>query len=166
MAVLDILQFPNPRLRIKAAPVTVVDEVLRRQVDDMIETMYAAKGVGLAATQVDIHQQVFVMDVSETRDQAQCILNPEIIHREGKQYESEGCLSVDGAYDKVERAMKVTLRGYTLDMQPLEIQAEGLMAVCFQHELDHLNGVLFIDHLSRLKQERIRTKIAKHSDRD
>lgn len=166
MAVLDILQFPNPRLRIKAAPVTVVDEVLRRQVDDMIETMYAAKGVGLAATQVDIHQQVFVMDVSETRDQAQCILNPEIIHREGTQYESEGCLSVDGAYDKVERAQKVTLRGYTLDMQPVEIQAEGLMAVCFQHELDHLNGVLFIDHLSRLKQERIRKKIAKHSDRD
>lgn len=166
MTVLDILQFPNPRLRIKAAPVTVVDEALRRQVDDMIETMYAAKGVGLAATQVDIHLQVFVMDVSESRDQAQCILNPEITHREGTQYESEGCLSVDGAYDKVERAEKVTLRGFTLDMQPIEIQAEGLMAVCFQHELDHLNGVLFIDHLSRLKQERIRKKIAKHSDRD
>lgn len=164
MAVLEILQYPNPRLRIKAAPVTIVDDALRAQVADMVETMYAAKGVGLAATQVDIHKQVFVMDLSDTRDQHQCILNPEIIHREGTQYESEGCLSVDGAYDKVERALKVTLRGLDLNMQALEIQAEGLMAVCFQHELDHLNGVLFIDHLSRLKQERIRKKIAKQAD--
>ena len=161
MAILPILQFPNPRLRIKAEPVTVVDDALRRQVEDMYETMYDAKGVGLAATQVDIHKRVFVMDVSETRDQKQCILNPEIVHREGKRYESEGCLSVEGAYDKVERAEKVTLRGFTLAMEPIEVHSEGLMAVCFQHELDHLDGILFIDHLSRLKQDRIREKIKK-----
>lgn len=166
MAVLPILQFPDPRLRIKAAPVTEVDDALRAEVEDMYETMYAAKGVGLAATQVDIHKRVFVMDISENRDQRECILNPEIIHREGVQHESEGCLSVEGAWDKVERAAKVILRGQTLEMQPIEVEAEGLMAVCFQHELDHLDGILFIDHLSRLKQERIRKKIEKHASRD
>lgn len=166
MAVLPILQYPDPRLRIKAAPVTTVDAALLAQIEDMYETMYHAKGVGLAATQVDIHLRVFVMDVSESRDQRQCILNPEIIYREGKQYESEGCLSVEGAYDKVERAEKVTLRGQDIHMQPIEIQAEGLMAVCFQHELDHLDGILFIDHLSRLKQERVRKKIHKYASRD
>lgn len=166
MAVLPILQFPNPRLRIKAEPVTVVDDALRAQVKDMYETMYDAKGVGLAATQVDIHKRVFVMDVSDNRSEPQCILNPEIIHREGTQYEAEGCLSVEGAWDKIERAGSVVLRGQTLEMQPIEIAASGLMAVCFQHELDHLDGILFIDHLSRLKQERIRKKITKNASRD
>lgn len=161
MAVLDILQFPDPRLRTKAKPVTQVDDKLRAMVKDMYETMYAANGVGLAATQVDIHLQIFTMDVSETRDQPSVILNPEIIHKEGIRFEAEGCLSVAGAYEKVERANKVRLRGMDLDLKPIEIEAEGLMAVCFQHELDHLQGILFVDHLSRLKQERIRKKIEK-----
>lgn len=162
MAILEILQFPDPRLRTKAKPVVKVDEEIRRQVDDMYETMYHAKGVGLAATQVNIHLQLFTMDISETRDQRICVLNPEIIHKEGLQYEGEGCLSVGaGAFDKVERAMKVRMRGMDLDGKPIELEAEGLMAVCIQHEVDHLNGILFIDHLSRMKQERIRTKIEK-----
>ena len=162
MAILEILKFPDPRLRKKAQLVTHVDDAFRRQVEDMYETMYDSNGVGLAATQVNIHQRFFTMDVSETRDQPSCIINPEIVYREGTQYESEGCLSVTGgAYDKVERALKVTLRGTDLDGRPIELQGEGLMAACFQHEIDHLNGVLFIDHLSRLKQERIRKKIIK-----
>lgn len=162
MAILEILQFPDPRLRTKAKPVDKVEEKIRRQVDDMYETMYHAKGVGLAATQVNIHLQIFTMDISETRDQRICVLNPEIIHKEGIQYEGEGCLSVGaGAFDKVERAMKVHMRGMDLDGKPIELEAEGLMAVCIQHEIDHLNGILFIDHLSRIKQDRIRTKIEK-----
>jgi len=161
MAVLEILQYPDPRLRIKAAPVTKVDEQLRRQVEDMYETMYASQGVGLAATQVNIHLRVFTMDVSETHDQRFCVVNPEIIHQEGTQYEAEGCLSVQGAYDKVERAQKVRLRGTDLDGNKIEFDAEGLMAVCIQHEIDHLNGVLFVDHLSRLKQDRYKKKLSK-----
>jgi peptide deformylase len=166
MAILEILQYPDPRLRIKAAPVTTVDAALRKQVEDMYETMYEAKGIGLAATQVNIHFQIFTMDVTQTSDSPLCILNPEIIYKEGVQFESEGCLSVMEAYDKVERAMKVRLRGVDLDFKPVEIEAEGLMASCFQHELDHLNGILFIDHLSKLKQNRIRTKIEKINRRD
>ncbi|HTM63126.1 MAG TPA: peptide deformylase [Gammaproteobacteria bacterium] len=168
MAILEILQFPDPRLRTKAKPVAKddVDAAFRAQVSDMYETMYHANGVGLAATQVNIHVQLFTMDISRERDQPVCILNPEIIHKEGIQYESEGCLSVAEAYDKVERALKVKLRGVDLDFKPVEIEAEGLMAVCFQHELDHLNGILFIDHLSKLKQSRIRTKIEKIQRRD
>lgn len=161
MAVLTILQYPDPRLRKKAQPVEKVDDALRLMINDMYETMYAANGVGLAATQVDIHLQLFTMDVSETRDQPSVMLNPVINHKEGMQFESEGCLSVAGAYEKVERAQKVRIRGVDLDFKPLEIEAEGLMAVCFQHELDHLNGILFVDHLSRLKQDRIRKKIEK-----
>lgn len=167
MALLEILKYPDPRLRIKAQPVTKVDAELLRIVDDMYETMYDSHGVGLAATQVNIHQQLFTMDVSESRDQRICIMNPEIISREGIQYEAEGCLSVGGgAYDKVERALKVFLRGTGLDGEPIELNAEGLMAICIQHEVDHLNGVLFIDHLSRLKQDRIRKKIEKSDRRE
>jgi peptide deformylase len=163
MAILEILKFPDPRLRIKAQPITTIDDDLLRIVDDMYETQYHNNGVGLAATQVNIHRQIFTMDVSETRDQKLCVLNPEIIHKEGLQYEGEGCLSVGGnAYDKVERAAKVILRGMGLDGQLFELNAEGLMAVCIQHEVDHLNGILFIDHLSRLKQDRIRKKIEKY----
>lgn len=161
MAILNILQFPDPRLRIKAKPVETVDAELRKQVEDMYDTMYDANGVGLAATQVDIHLRIFTMDVSEARNEPSVILNPEIVHREGTQYEAEGCLSVAGAWDKVKRAAKVTLRGVDLDFNPIEVEAEGLKAVCFQHELDHLDGVLFIDHLSRLKQSRIKAKIEK-----
>lgn len=167
MALLEILKYPDPRLRIKAQPVTKIDAELLRIVDDMYETMYASQGVGLAGTQVNIHMQIFTMDVSDTRDQRMCVLNPEIIKKEGIQYEAEGCLSVGGnAFDKVERAMKVTLRGMNLEGKIFELEAEGLMAVCFQHEIDHLNGVLFIDHLSRLKQDRIRKKIEKLHHRD
>jgi len=163
MAILPILKFPDPRLRIKAAPIERIDGELLRIVDDMYETQYANNGVGLAGTQVDIHRQIFTMDVSSDRDQKICVLNPEIIHREDEQFESEGCLSVGGnAYDKVKRAAKVILKGMNLQGEIFELAAEGLMAVCIQHEVDHLNGILFIDHLSRLKQERIRHKIDKH----
>ena len=161
MAILEILKYPDPRLRTKAKPVTTITDELRRQVDDMYETMYASEGVGLAATQVNIHLQLFTMDTSQGRDQRICVINPEIISREGKQYESEGCLSVVEAYDKVERAAKVRLRGMDLDGKTFEMDAEGLMAVCIQHEIDHLNGILFIDHLSKLKQERYRKKLEK-----
>lgn len=167
MAVLEVLRFPDPRLRTKAKPVGTIDDELKRIVDDMYETMEANNGIGLAATQVNIHQQIFVMDVSETRDQRFCIINPEILSREGVQYETEGCLSVGGgAYDKVERAMKVKLRAMDLDGKTIEIDAQELMAACIQHEMDHLNGILFIDHLSRLKQDRIRKKISKTERRD
>lgn len=164
MALLEILKYPDPRLRIKALPVLKVDNELRSIIDDMYETMYDAKGVGLAGTQVNIHQQIFTMDVSEEGNTRVCVFNPEIIHKEGIQYEGEGCLSVGGnAFDKVERALKIKMRGLDIDFKPIEIEAEGLMAVCIQHEVDHLNGILFIDHLSRLKQERIRKKIEKTS---
>ena len=167
MAILEILKYPDPRLRIKAQPVKEIDAELHRIIDDMYETMYDAKGVGLAATQVNIHRQIFTMDVSETRDQRICIFNPEIISKSGIQYEGEGCLSVGGgAFDKVERAAIVHMRGMGLDGKTIELEAEGLMAVCIQHEIDHLNGILFIDHLSKLKQERIRKKINKSDRRD
>src|SRR3990167_6363132 len=161
MAILEILQFPDPRLRIKAAPVTNVDAALRKQVDDMYETMYDSKGIGLAATQVNIHLQIFTMDITPDGTQPMCVLNPEIIYKEGIQDESEGCLSVIEAYDKIERANIVHMRGTDLDGNPVEIKGEGLLAAAIQHELDHLNGILFIDHLSKLKQNRIRAKIEK-----
>lgn len=163
MAVLEILKYPDARLRIKAQPITEVTATLRQQVEDMYETMYASQGVGLAATQVNIHQRLFVMDISEEHDQRICVVNPEIVHAEGEQYEGEGCLSVTGAFDKVKRYEQVKLRGTDLEGKVIELEAVGLMAVCIQHEIDHLNGVLFIDHLSRLKQERIRKKIDKSS---
>jgi peptide deformylase len=167
MALLEILKFPDPRLRIKAQPVTKVDAELRRIVDDMYETMYDSHGVGLAATQVNIHHQLFTMDVSETRDQRICVINPEIMSTSGIQYEAEGCLSVGGgAFDKVERALKVQLRGTDLDGKTIELDVEGLAAICIQHEVDHLNGILFIDHLSRMKQDRIRKKIIKSDRRE
>jgi len=165
MAVLEILQFPDPRLRIKAEPVLEVTDTLRAQVKDMYETMYHAQGVGLAATQVDIHLRLFTMDCSESRDQGVCIVNPEIVHMEGTQYEGEGCLSVESAFDKVERAAKVLMRATNLDGHPIEMEVEGLQAICIQHEIDHLNGILFVDHLSRLKQQRIKSKLKKISTR-
>ncbi len=162
MALLPILTLPDPRLRIKAKPVEQFDADLRRLVDDMFETMYKSNGVGLAATQINVQQRIFVMDVSDTRDQRICVINPEIISREGKQYENEGCLSVGGgAYDRVERAYKVRLRAQDIEGKPFELDATELMATCIQHEIDHLDGILFIDRLSKLKQERIRKKIEK-----
>lgn len=162
MSVLEILKFPDPRLRIKAKPVERVDDEIRLIVDNMYETMYAQQGVGLAATQVNIHYQLFTMDVSENKNERICAINPTIIYRKHLQQEEEGCLSVGGgAFDKVTRAKIVGLRAMNLQGEIFELEAEGLMAVCIQHEIDHLNGKLFIDHLSRLKQERIRKKIEK-----
>ena len=162
MALLEILKYPDPRLRTVAEPVTNVDAAFRRTVDDMYETMYHAQGVGLAATQVNIHQRFFVMDVSEERNQPVCIINPEIVHKAGRQDDFHGCLSVgSGMGDKIDRAEIVRLRGTYLDGKTFEMEAEGLLAICFQHEIDHLNGLLFIDHLSRLKRERLLNKIKK-----
>lgn len=161
MALLEVLYFPDPRLRKKAAPITVFDADLRRLVEDMYETMYENNGVGLAGTQVNVHKQIFTLDVSEKRDEPQCVINPEILSREGTIPDGEGCLSVPGSYDRVNRALKVRMRGVDLEGKPFEWEAEGLLAHVIQHETDHLDGKLFIDHLSRLKQERIRKKVEK-----
>jgi peptide deformylase len=161
MATLEILRYPDPRLYQKAEPVAEVDESLRALVRDMAETMYAAPGVGLAATQVNVHKRVVVIDRSETRDQLLVLINPEIISREGEQYCEEGCLSVPGIYEAVERAERVTVRALGLDGQPFTLAADGLLAVCIQHELDHLEGKVFVDYLSRLKQQRIKAKLQK-----
>lgn len=164
MAILEILKFPDPRLRIKAQPVTAITDEMRKQVTDMYETMYHTQGVGLAAAQVNIPYQFFTMDISEQQDAGICAFNPQIISRSGIQYEGEACLSVGGgAFDKVERALHVRLRAMNLDGEIFELDAEGLMAACIQHEIDHLNGILFIDHLSRLKQDRIKKKIEKEN---
>lgn len=161
MALLPILKYPNPNLRIKAKPITQFDDHLKKIIQDMYETMYDSKGVGLAATQVDIHLQLFTMDVSETHDQRITVINPTILRKEGELYESEGCLSVSYAHDKVKRAQKVWLRGQNESGEWFELETADLMAVCVQHEIDHLNGILFIDHLSKLKQDRIKQKIKK-----
>lgn len=161
MTILNVLKFPDSRLRIKAKPVTEINKDLFNLVSDMYETMYAHQGIGLAATQVNVHLNFFVMDISETKDQKICFLNPEILSKEGVQYESEACLSVTYAFDKVKRAQKIHLRGMDLHQKPIELHAEDLMAACIQHEVDHLNGILFIDHLSSLKKERILKKIEK-----
>jgi peptide deformylase len=162
MAVLDILRFPDPRLHTVAKPVAVVDDRIRQLVRDMAETMYQAPGIGLAATQVDVHERVIVIDVSETHDQLNVFINPEIIERsaECKPYE-EGCLSVPGIYDEVERPERVTVRALDANGQPFTVQADGLLAVCIQHEMDHLDGKVFVQYLSRLKQGRIRSKMLK-----
>ncbi len=162
MTILEILKYPDPRLRVIAQPVTKIDAEFRRLIDDMYETMYDASGVGLAATQVNIHQRFFTMDVSEERNQPVCILNPEIISAEGTQLDRHGCLSVGAVInDKIERHAKVRIRYMDLDGKTHELEGEGVMAICFQHEIDHLNGMLFIDHFSKLKQELIRKKIEK-----
>jgi peptide deformylase len=161
MAALDILRYPDPRLYKKAEPVAQVDESVRALVRDMAETMYAAPGMGLAATQVNVHKRVVVIDASESRDQLLVLINPEIVSREGLQYCEEGCLSVPGIYETVERAERVTVRALGLDGKPFTLVAEKLLAVCLQHELDHLEGKVFVDYLSRLKQQRIKAKLQK-----
>jgi peptide deformylase len=161
MAVLDILRYPDPRLYRKAEPVAEIDESLRTLVRDMAETMYAAPGMGLAATQVDVHRRVVVIDASENRDQLLVLINPEIVSREGVQYCEEGCLSLPGIYDAVERAERVTVRALGLDGKPFTLTAEKLLAICIQHELDHLEGKVFVDYLSRLKQQRIKARLQK-----
>lgn len=164
MALLEILKFPDPRLRIKAVPVTKFDAELRRTVEDMYETMYEHQGVGLAATQVNIHQRYFTMDLSEERNQPVVVINPEIISQEGMQIDHHGCLSVGGGIsDRIERAAKLRVRGQDLDGKTFEWDMEEVGAICVQHEIDHLNGILFIDHLSRMKQDRIRKKLEKQN---
>ncbi|PKM42717.1 MAG: peptide deformylase [Gammaproteobacteria bacterium HGW-Gammaproteobacteria-1] len=161
MAILSILHFPDPRLRTRAAPVTHVDDKIRRLVDDMFDTMYDAPGIGLAATQVNEHQRVIVIDVSEERNDPRVFINPEILSRDGVEQMDEGCLSVPGVYETVERAERVQVRALNRDGQPFELDADGLLAVCIQHEMDHLEGKLFVDYLSSLKRERIRKKLEK-----
>jgi peptide deformylase len=162
MAVLDILRYPDTRLHTVAKPVKQVDERVRTLVADMAQTMYAAPGIGLAATQVDVHEQVIVIDLSDARDHLQVFINPEITaHSDERADGEEGCLSVPGIYDEVERFARITVRALNLDGQPFELEASGLLAVCIQHEMDHLKGKVFVQYLSRLKQSRIRGKMAK-----
>lgn len=163
MALLPILRFPDPRLKKVAQPVTVFDEKLRQLVADMAETMYEAPGIGLAATQVDVHQRVVVIDVSEDKNELLVFINPQLSQCEGLQVGEEGCLSVPGIYDKVERAERVSIAYLDLDGQPHTMAADELLAVCIQHEIDHLNGIVFVDHLSQLKQGRIKSKLAKQA---
>jgi peptide deformylase len=162
MAILPILHYPDARLEKKAALVSVVDERVRNIVADMAETMYAAPGIGLAATQVNIHERIVVIDISETKDQLLVLINPEIIDEsEELQAFNEGCLSVPGIYDEVVRPAKVSVRALDLQGQSFELHADDLLAVCIQHELDHLEGHVFVEYLSRLKQNRIRQKLQK-----
>jgi peptide deformylase len=162
MAKLTILEFPDPRLRTVAQPVTVVDDAVRQLIDDMLETMYAAKGIGLAATQVDVHRRVLVADVSEDRREPRVFINPQIIERDGSVEAEEGCLSVPGVYDTLRtRAEHIRVRALDRNGQPFEIEASDLLAVCIQHEMDHLDGRLFVDYLSELKRNRIRKKLEK-----
>lgn len=161
MAVLQVLHFPDERLRKVAAPVAKVDDTIRRIVDDMFDTMYAEEGIGLAATQVDIHQQIIVIDVSETRDQRLVLINPQLLAKHGETGIEEGCLSVPEQRALVPRAAKVTVRALNYEGEPFELEAEGLLAICIQHEMDHLIGKLFIDYLSPLKRQRIRQKLEK-----
>ena len=156
-----ILEFPDPRLRTKAQPVTRFDAALGTLIDDMLETMYAAPGIGLAATQVDVHQRVIVIDLSAEHDQALELVNPEILTREGEASTEEGCLSVPGIFDEVKRASKVRVRAQDRNGQTFERDYEDVLAVCIQHEMDHLDGKLFVDYLSDLKRERIRKKLDK-----
>jgi peptide deformylase len=163
MALLPILRFPDPRLKKMASPVARVDDSIRQLVADMAETMYEAPGIGLAATQVDVHKRVIVIDVSEERNDLRAFVNPRLELCEGSQTGEEGCLSVPGIYDKVERAERVSVRYLDLEGAERVLEAEGLLAVCIQHEIDHLNGKVFVDHLSQLKQTRIRNKLAKQA---
>ena len=158
---LPILEFPDPRLRKVAARVGSVTPEIERLVRDMAETMYAAPGVGLAATQVDVHKRVIVMDVSETRDELRVFIDPEIVFADGEAECEEGCLSVPGYYDKVTRAAQVRVRATGVDGKPFELEAEGLLAVCIQHEMDHLLGKVFVDYLSPLKRARVTGKLRK-----
>ena len=163
MPLLPILRFPDPRLKTAATPVAAIDDSIRRLTRDMAETMYEAPGIGLAATQVDVHKQVIVIDASETHDQLLILINPQLVESDGLQTCEEGCLSVPGIYDKVERAEQVVVRYLDLEGKEQTISAEGLLAVCLQHEMDHLQGKVFVDHLSPLKQSRIKSKLAKQA---
>jgi peptide deformylase len=165
MALLSILRYPDPRLHKVAQPVTEFDQALRDLVRDMAETMYAAPGVGLAATQVDVHRQVIVIDTSENHDELQVLINPRILSESGSQVCEEGCLSVPGVFEDVRRAERILVEARDEAGGVRTIEADGLLAVCIQHEMDHLRGRVFVEHLSRLKQSRIRSKLEKESRR-
>ena len=166
MALLPILCYPDPRLRTKAAPVPAVDESIARLIDDLLETMYAAPGIGLAATQVNVHKRVLVVDVSEQRDQPLAFVNPVIESAEGVQERDEGCLSVPGFYEPVQRAERIRVHALNQQGEPFTLEAEDLLAVCIQHECDHLEGKLFVDYISKLKRGRIRSKLRKQARRE
>lgn len=161
MALLPILRYPDPRLHTRATPVREVNDEIRRLIADMAETMYEAPGIGLAATQVDVHKRVVVIDVSEDKSELLALINPEILERSGEHLGEEGCLSVPGIYDKVVRAERVKVRALNQKGETFEMEADGLLAVCIQHELDHLEGKVFVEYLSQLKQTRIKGKLAK-----
>ena len=166
MALLNILHFPDPRLRRKALPVAQVADDLRRLIDDMFETMYDAPGIGLAATQVNVDRRVVVIDVSADKSQPLCFINPEILEKSGEEEMEEGCLSVPGYFDVVRRAEHVKVRALDRAGTPFEIETGGLLAVCIQHEIDHLDGRLFVDYLSQLKRQRLRKKVEKQTEPD
>lgn len=161
MSILTILEFPDPRLRTRAAPVAVFDAALKQLVADMFQTMYAANGVGLAATQVNVHQRVLVADMSEDRDQPLALINPEIVEKDGSQVYQEGCLSFPGIYADVTRALKVKVQAQDVDGQTILVEAEGPLAVCIQHEMDHLAGKVFVDYLSPLKRSLLLKRLDK-----
>lgn len=163
MALLPILRYPDPRLHKKALPVERVDDAVRKLVADMAETMYEAPGIGLAATQVDVHKRVVVIDVSEDKSKLMAFINPEILERSGEQVCEEGCLSVPGIYEKVLRSERVKVRALDARGEPFALEVDGLLAVCVQHEIDHLDGKVFVEHLSQLKQGRIKAKLAKQA---
>lgn len=165
MALLPILQYPDPRLYTVASRVTRVDERIRQLIKDMADTMYAAPGVGLAATQVDVHRRVIIIDISQTYDQLKVFINPEIIVRSGTADCEEGCLSVPGVFEKVTRAERIKLHALDVRGEPFELAAAGMLAVCIQHEIDHLEGKVFVEYLSRLKQQRILAKLKKQRRR-
>jgi peptide deformylase len=165
MARLPILEYPDPRLRIRAEPVTKFDTELKTLVADMFETMYTAPGIGLAATQVNVHKRILVCDVAVEGKQPYCLINPEIVSAEGRTNAEEGCLSVPEYYDFVDRAAVIRVRAFDPDGKPFELTAEGMLAVCIQHEIDHLEGKLFVDYLSELKRERLKKKTSKKAKR-
>lgn len=166
MPLLDILEFPDERLRTRAKPVDAVTDEIRQLVDDMFETMYAAPGIGLAATQVNVHQRVVVIDISREKDQPLCLINPVIIAKDGIEHHEEGCLSVPGVYETVERAEHIKVEALNRDGEKFVIETGELLAVCIQHELDHLEGKLFVDYLSPLKRNRIKKKLEKQKKAD
>jgi peptide deformylase len=161
MALLPILHYPDPRLHKVASKVTDVDDRIRQLIKDMAETMYAAPGIGLAATQVDVHERVLVIDISDARDSLQAFINPEILESSGEAETEEGCLSVPGVYDRVRRAERIKVRALNRQGEPFTLETDGLLAVCIQHEIDHLEGKVFVEYLSRLKQQRIAAKMKK-----
>jgi len=166
MACLPILEYPDPRLRIRAVPVAEVDDEIRALVADLLETMYSAPGIGLAATQVNIHKRVLVTDVSEERNDPYCLINPEILSQAGAVSYEEGCLSVPGVFEEVSRAEEIRVRALDQNGKPQEFDVEGLLAICIQHEIDHLEGKLFVDYISTLKRDRLKKKMVKKAKRD